>query len=465
MPFLDAFGIEYYMQKSDFFRCVKKLHFIGICGVSMSSLARFCALSGKIVTGSDQNNCKIEDFIKLGIKVYEKHNPQNVHGADAVVYTSAVDFDNPEMKEAKRLKIPIIRRSQLLGMIVGNCDKTVAVSGSHGKTTTTAMISNVLVKEKRRPLCFIGGEDLNLGNFVFGDKEVAVCEACEYKKNFLDIFPDIAVVLNIDNDHLDCYGSIDNEIVTFSDFVKNTLAVINADDKNSLKLFHGATVSFGIKNQACFSAFNLKKGDNGCYSFSVRAYSSYRGRINLKVLGKHNVYNALATIAVCEILGISFKAIKKSLESFYGVKRRAENIGKIFGVEAFADYAHHPSEIKQTIKTFCAEKNCIVVFQPHTYSRTENLMDDFVSELSKCDSVIVYKTYSAREPFSKNGSSFKLYQNLCEYVDVDYANNICDLEKLIFEKIEKIDKILFLGAGDIYDVAKNMTKSQAKSKN
>jgi len=452
------------MQKSDFFRCVKKLHFIGIGGVSMSSLAKYCALLGKCVTGSDERNLDKKEFEEYGIKLFYKHEKENVYGADAVVYTSALRENNVELLEAKKLRIPIIRRSQFLGMIMGNCKKTVAVSGSHGKTTTTAMISNVLKRAKRNPLCFIGGEDLNLGNFAFGDNEVAVCEACEYKKNFLDIFADIAVVLNVDNDHLDCYGSIENEIVTFSDFIKNTLAVINADDENSKMLFHGATVSFGIKKPACYQAFNLRRDYLGKYSFSVRAYSSYRGRINLNVIGKHNVYNALATVTVCEMLGLSFNVIKKGIEAFCGVKRRAEYIGDFKGIKVFADYAHHPSEIKEVIKAFSAEKNSLVIFQPHTYSRTECLMCEFIESLAKCKDLVIYKTYPARECFNSKGSSFKLYENLTSFTNVVHTTSPKELNKILDDYDGKVEKILVLGAGDIYDIAKNIVKS-AKTQN
>lgn len=445
------------MQKSDFFKCVKKLHFIGIFGVSMSALAKFSAIKGKIVTGSDQNIAS-SDLEKYGITVYDRHRPENVWGADAVIYTSAVKEDNVELVEAKKRGIPLIRRGQFLGMVLNEYKNVIAVSGSHGKTTTTAMISNALIKANRSPACFIGGEDLSLGNFVYGEKDDAVCEACEYQKNFLDIFPSIAVVLNIDNDHLDCYGSIENEIVTFSDFIKNTIAVINADDKNCRALFQGATISFGITSPACYTAFNLKKGEDGCYSFSVRAYSIYRGRINLKVCGKHNVYNALATIAVLECLGVKFKEIKRALENFKGVKRRGEMVGKIFDITAVCDYAHHPSEIRESIKTFAGE-NTLIVFQPHTYSRTKLLIDEFVDSLTFSKNLIIYKTYPAREPFDKDGSSYSLYRNLQDKTKVFHANCEQGLLDAIKNIKGNIDKILFLGAGDIYWVAKKLCKN------
>jgi len=443
---------------------IKNLHFVGVGGVSTSALATYALNRNFNVSGSDvAKNTYVDALVKKGAKITLYHDKSNVEGADALVVTSAVGEDNPEVSTARLKGIPVFERAELLGEIVGGYKNSVAVSGSHGKTTATAMLSSVLIKAGLDPTVFLGGEYSDFGNFRDGKSEYLVLEACEYKRNMLYIKPRIAVVLNVDDDHLDTYGTLNNEISAFREFASGRIAVINADDENSKTLFNSSTVTFGIDNLATYSAKNLKYNGSG-YTFTACAYSRRLERINLKVMGIHNVYNALATIAVADVLGINIKTVKTALESFRGVKRRSECLGAIKGVTCYADYAHHPSEIKATISAFKESGvNPLVVFQPHTYSRTKMLMKDFILSLKDERGLIVYKTYPAREKYDILGDA----KTLCENLNSNGANCIyADNEESLFDSIDKNlngkDAVLVLGAGNIYDVFANNIKLKEK---
>jgi UDP-N-acetylmuramate--alanine ligase len=333
------------------------------------------------------------------------------------------------------------------------------VGGSHGKTTATAMIANVLIQAGKNPTVFLGGEDYAFGNFRLG-QNIAVAEACEYKKNITDLKSKIGVVLNVDCDHMDSYKDIGEIKSTFADFVDNSIAVVNADDENCKDIFNSTTVSFGVEKLATYQARRIKKEVNG-YSFSLYVHGLARGRIKLLIDGKHNVYNALATIAVCDMLGVKFSDIKAGLEKFCGVKRRNELLGNYKGLNFFADYAHHPKEIKATLLSFKEKREeYIMVFQPHTYSRTKFLMEEFIEALKDEKLLIVYKTYPAREEYDMAGSAKTLYERI-KRVSSGKVLYVED-EKELYDLIEKnrlgYDGVLFLGAGDIYYVAQYLLK-------
>lgn len=425
----------------------------------MSGLAKYLVSNGKTVSGSDIAETDETRFLsESGVKVCVGHSENNVEGADAAVYTSAIGNDNPELQYALRRGIPIIKRSELLGAIVSEYKRTVGISGSHGKTTTTAMLSHILVEAGLEPTCFIGGKDREYGNFRKGNGDYCVFEACEYKKNFLDLKPYISVVLNADKDHMESYGSEKNVIAAFGEFAKSPLSLINADDPHAEKIINSTSMTFGIKNRANYTATRLRE-KNGRYAFTFSAARKL-GRITLKTAGRHNVYNALAAAATADMLGIRFHYIKSALENFKGVGRRMENIGYVCGLPAYADYAHHPKEIDATLKIF---EKPIVVFQPHTYSRTELLMDEFIECLKKHYKVIIYKTYPAREKYSREGSAETLYNKLksvhtgiCAYVDTPQT-----LKERILEIVELGETIVFLGAGDIYETALNIADEKS----
>ena len=457
-----------YMNKIDFIQNCKKIHFIGIGGVSMSALAKFCLNLKVQVSGSDK--VMSEELLKLqtmGVRIYLGHHRQSVIGKDLVVYSSAISSCCPELVSAVEKNIPIMSRGEFLGKILIGYKNCIAVSGSHGKTTATAMLSEILIENGSNPTVFLGGQHKTYGNFRRGRKKYAIVEACEYKKNFLNITHSASVVLNIDDDHMDSYEDMQDMKNCFRRFIRDGLALINADDENSNQIFNKTTSTFGIKKLATFNAKNLRCGVNG-YSFDFYAYQKRLGRINLSVLGRHNVYNALAAGGMAYLYKISFSAIKRGLEKFSGVNRRNEYLGKIFSARCYADYAHHPKEIQATLSAYKAtDEKSLIIFQPHTFSRTRILIDDFVKTLGEVKNLIIYKTYSARESFDEKGSAKHLYEELVNNgVSASYSEEPDDLAEKIEDKVKTgIRRIIVLGAGDIYDISKQIILSFKTNKN
>ena len=447
------------MKIKDF--CLKNFrpHFIGVGGVSMSGLAKYLLVKGVKVSGSDREcSSETEKLSRLGVKVTIGHDPTVLKDKTAVIYTSAIAEGDPELLKAKELSIPTFKRSELLGAVLSEFDRSVCVSGSHGKTTSTAMISEILIRAGADPTVFLGGESNLFGNFRSGKTAVAVAEACEYKKNFLDLKPNVAVVLNIDNDHLDCYGDLNKETEAFSEFVKNSLAVINADDVNSNNLNPLSAVTFGVKSPAVYRAERVSLSDNRL-RFTLYVYGKRKDRITVNAVGEHNVYNALAAIAVADILKVPFKFVKEGLLNFSGVKRRNEFLGEYRGSKFTADYAHHPTEIAATLKERKKDgKKTLCLFQPHTYSRTSYLFNEFVKVLSDADGVLIYKTYAAREKFDVSGDGKTLYRSLKKVYNRDcfYADDEKTLKKRIDAAVRDYDEIAVIGAGDVYFVVKKI---------
>lgn len=444
-----------------FLEKVKRVHFVGIGGISMSALAKYSLSLGLTVSGSDVClNEQAESLKKAGVKIYKKHRSGNVRNVDLLVYSSATDKNNPEIKRAEKLGVTVMKRSEYLGGIVKDYPCSIGVCGSHGKTTVTAMITHALKEAGLNPVAFIGGKDKLFGNFLAGGNDYLVFEACEFKKNFLDVKPKISVVLNIDDDHPDTFNGMADAVRTFAEFIKGTVSVINADDSYASALKEGLSVRTGIKTVADYTAKRVTKND-GKYSFTLCKYGIKSGRIRLATEGKHNVYNALSTCAVCDLLGIPFKSVKIALEGFSSVERRNELLGSVGRTKCYADYAHHPSEIN----AFALSKgkgNYLTVFQPHTYSRTEKLMGDFVKSLKEKNPLVIYSTYPAREKYCFSGSAEKLYAEICLALKnngetalgrVFYAENREKLFKIL-DKRSDADAIFFIGAGDIYDIAK-----------
>lgn len=436
---------------------LSSVYFIGIGGISMSAMAKYLANIGVLVSGSDKElNSQVISLKKSGVKVYKKFGKTAIDKSDMVVYTSAISEDNLELKYAKKTGKNIYKRSEFLAEILKDFSNSIAVSGSHGKTTATSMLSHVLIKANLRPTCFIGGLDKKLSNFYMGEKGFAVIEACEYKKNFLDLKPTVSVILNMDNDHLDSYANMDDMVIAFNVFSKNTVSFVNADDVYCKNLSLNTSITFGIRESASYTAKYIL-GKDGFYSFTAYAYGVKKGRINLKVFGKHNVYNALSVIAVADYLRVPFKVIKSGIESFLGVSRRMEHMGIRNKIPYFCDYAHHPTEIKAVLSELKDDKT-LIVFQPHTYSRTRILMNDFISALKNGQRVIIYKTYPAREKFDEKGSAYTLYKNLLgAKVNVSYADKKDELIQKI-DALKNVDKVLVLGAGDIYEITKEILK-------
>lgn len=424
----------------------------------MSGLAKYCLAAGFKVTGSDRAaGEQTERLTRAGAQVFIGHSAENVRGADVLVYTSAAGADNPEITEGIKRGIPIYKRSELLGNILSSYPRSVAVAGSHGKTTVTAMLWEIFERAGKDPAVFLGGDYGEKGNFRAGSGRFAIAEACEYRQNFLDLHPYMAVILDIDNDHLESFGSFENEVKAFRRFASRCIATVNADDPFAACL-STTSVTFGMETPAVYTAKNLIKGNNG-YSFGFYAYGRKEGRVRLNISGRHNVYNALAAAAAAKECGVSFSYIKSGLENFYGVKRRNERIGSMCGKPVFCDYAHHPSELRATLLSYTENgRDPLVIFQPHTYSRTKILMKDFIAVL-KTPRTVIYKTYPARESFDKDGDGETLYKNLAaEGADCTYADTLSALSDKIRRGMAGKDCILFLGAGDIYEAALKLAK-------
>lgn len=439
----------------------KKLYFSGICGVSMSAIAKHLALKGKIIGGSDLSFGKTaRELNALGITVFMGNRACHVKefNPDILVYSSAIDINGEEIQYARERQIPVIRRSVLLNSIMQEYVKSIAVSGCHGKTTTTAMISKIMEQANLSPTVFLGSDEGVFSNYRQGNGESIIVEACEYDKNISFLKPNISIVLNVDNDHLDSYESLEELTQTYEKFIKNTLAFVNSDDKRCVRISTPSTVTFGIDNLATYRAVNLKQKD-GFYSFTVLRNNIKQREIKLKVMGRHNVYNAIASYSLCDNLGIPSSLIKTALENFQGVGRRMEYLGNKREVGFYADYAHHPTEIQATLEVLQnSNERWLVVFQPHTYSRTRILLGDFIRVLKNVQDLILYKTYPAREKYDKEGSSYCLYTQIQENggKGVKHASNIILLKKFVNESLSKVDKVIFIGAGDIYDLAKKI---------
>ena len=435
-----------------------KFYFIGIGGISMSALALCLKQNGFYVEGSDlSENEQVYKLREFGVNVWvgEVLGSHGVEDSDAVVYTDAIPLKNKELSLAYALGKRVFSRASLLKEISVNFSKVIAVGGSHGKTTCTAMCGHVLKASAAEFCMHVGGEDSQLGNYYFSGKEYLVTEACEYKKNLLMLPAHVAVLLNVDKDHLECYDGEEDLKNTFLAFCRQAqVAVVCLDDPVAYSVNNAVTFSLYEKN-ADYRASYLRQ-DRERYSFSVYEYGVRVCRIRLKAVGRCNVYNALAAFAVMRTLGYSVDEIKKGLESFISVKRRFEEIGKYRGAELICDYAHHPREILSTVQTAVriAKNRLYVIFQPHTYSRTASLMPEFVEALKQVDRLLIYKTYPARERYDENGDG----KTLAKKVACLYADNPSALRAWLDCTLSEGDTVLFLGAGDIYYLAKCLTQ-------
>lgn len=428
-------------------------YFIGIGGVSMSGLAKYFLSLGKRVGGSDiAVNEYTEELEKLGADISYDNSADGVGDYQLIVYTDAIKENDVRLCEAKRLEKYIISRGQLLYEVSREFKKVIAVSGCHGKTTCTAMLTHIFAAAGKKFASHIGGKDSVFSNFYYCGNDFFITEACEYKKNFLLLKPNIAVILNSDSDHLECYGdesALKNAYITFASGADVAISLYR-----DLPLTFG--LNFGFDKAADYFAKNMKLV-NGVYCFTAYEGAKELGPVRLNVYGRHNVLNAVAAAAAARSAGIPLKFILEGLSSFSGVERRFEFIGNFNGARCITDYAHHPNEIRATIRTAqkLTEGKVFVVFQPHTYSRTKSLFAKFVKVLSPLNNLLVYRTFAAREYFDDAGSALTLSQNLKKS---HYGDCVQDIKEFI-SKAEKDDIILFLGAGDIYYIAKNIIKS------
>lgn len=447
----------------------KKVHFIGIGGISMSGLAEILLLRGYKVSGSDMKSSPLTaKLLKDGADIYIGHDKNNLKNVDIVVYTAAIPDTNPEILETKNLNIPMFTRAQFLGEIMKGHKYNVAVSGTHGKTTTTSMIAHITLVENLDPTILVGGElDIIGGNVRTGKSEYFITEACEYKASFLSFYPYIGVILNIDADHLDFYKDIDAIQAAFEEFTnlipKDGYLVANADDKRTAEVAQKVScnvITFGIEN-GDIRAKNIEFNELACPSFDVYNKDKFIFRINLSVPGKHNVLNALGSIASSLILNISTESIITGLKNFLGTHRRFEYKGTKDGVVVIDDYAHHPTEIKATlaaVKNY-PHKRVFCVFQPHTYSRTLSLFDEFTTAFSGIDELIVADIYAAREKDTGVVSSQVLAEAIRSTgIKCKNMHIFSEIVTYLHENLKPGDLLLTVGAGDVFQIGEDFLK-------
>ena len=457
------------MYKIDFKNPVH-VYFIGIGGISMSGLAQILIQEGFKISGSDSKESAMTRALESQqVKINYGQRAENISSADkidVVVYTAAVHPDNPEFAAAKEAGIPMLTRAELLGQIMKQYALPVAISGTHGKATTTSMVSKILLEADTDPTLSIGGVFKDIGgNIRVGQSEYFVTEACEYTNSFLSFFPKISVISNIDADHLDFFKDIDDIRHSFRKFAELLPAdgtlVISGDIENVDEITHDlpcTIVTYGSSDKFDYYPTDIVYDDHGNPSFTAHLPMGKELKIKLAVPGIHNVYNALAAIAVSTVLNIEDKHIVCRLPLFEGTSRRFEYKGEIGGVTIIDDYAHHPTEIKATLtaaRNYPHEK-IWCVFQPHTYTRTKALLDEFAQALSIADHVVLADIYAAREKDDLGISSRTLADKIvslgheCNYFPT--LSNFNEIEKFLLQNCTKGDLLITMGAGDVVKI-------------
>lgn len=448
----------------------KKIHFIGIGGISMSGIAKLLLNKGYQISGSDRNTSKeIQHLQQLGVKVYIGQKRENIKNPDLIIYTDAILPDNEELIRAKELDVPCVTRGQFLGALMRNYLHSIAISGSHGKSTTTSMISKILINSPFNPSILIGGnlDDID-GNVLCGSEDYLVTEACEFKANILHYYPSMAIILNIDADHLDFYKNIDHIVDTFIGYMKNldenSKAIINIDDKNCLPLLEhikGKAITFGMNNEkATYNITNISFDKVGHPCFDIENKKFGRHHFCLNIIGRHNIYNAAAAIIATYETGIDVETIKNAIKEYRNLHRRMEVYGTI-GDEKKAviltDYGHHPREIKSCLSSIAEHKKgrLVCIFQPHTYSRTKLLLNDFAKCFDDCDEVIVTEIYAAREKYDPTIHSIDLVEKLNKNkINAIYLKTFEEARDYIFETFKDNDTIITTGCGNPHVLAK-----------
>ncbi len=448
--------IEAIMQKS------QNIHFLGIGGISMSSLAVITRARGYNVSGSDRVKSRMTERIEnAGIKVFYSNSKENVENADVIVYTAAAHDDNPEIIRGKERRIPLISRGEYLGYLMSGYKCRIGVSGTHGKSTVTSMLTEIYLAAALDPTVVNGAELESIGGaYRAGSEDYFIFEACEYCDSFLSFFPTAAVVTNLEYDHADYFKDMDQLRDSFGKYIGIAdTAVLNADDEEAAalaKAYNGKTVTFSLCGNGDYNADNLKY-DRGSGRFDITRNGKTLIDVRLSVPGVHNVYNAMAAAATALENGASPDAVKAGLEKFGGAKRRFEYKGKTEkGAEVYIDYAHHPSELKVTLSAVKAfGKRVVAVFQPHTYSRTASLFDDFTKAFSDADLTLFADIYAARETDTMGMSSELLAEKTANSLCLNTFENIAEyINKNCTEK----DIIMILGAGDVIKIADLIAK-------
>lgn len=444
----------------------KKIHCIGIGGIGLSAVAEILMARGYDISGSDMKESDMTaKLARDGARIHIGHNAENVEGKDLVIYSSAISMENPELARATELGIPTVTRAQALGALMEEYDSSIAISGTHGKTTTTSMVSLILKNAQKEPTILVGGNlpEIN-GNVYVGQNDYFVTEACEYMDSFLNLKPKIEIILNIDSDHLDYFKDVDHIARSFDKFAKlvpENGAVIAYDANPFVKsVISGLpnAITFGLSESCDYYASDINFDNDGMPQFKVNHGGKVLGQIELAVPGEHNILNALAAFACCHIQGVAVEDIIKTLDGYTGTHRRFDLLGETStGIRIVDDYAHHPTEIKATLAAVRNMKHNTLwcLFQPHTYTRTMALLDDFATAFDEADKVVLAEIYAARETNIHKISSKTLMNKIKEHdvnKDVYFFEDFEEIASFVYNNAQEGDLVITMGAGDIYKV-------------
>ena len=445
-----------------------------------TSIAKLLLKKGYIISGSDRNTSKeIQILEENGAKIFIGQKKENIDNPDLIVYTDAILPDNEELIKAKSIGVPCVTRGQFLGALMRNYVNSIAISGSHGKSSTTSMISKILINSPVDPSILIGGNlDEIDGNVLCGSENYLVTEACEFKANILHYYPSMSIILNIDEDHLDFYKNLDHIVDTFIGYMKNldenSKAIINIDDANCLPLLdhiRGEVITFGMNNENCtYNITNISFDKIGHPCFDLESKRFEKHRFCLNIIGRHNIYNATAAIIATYETGIDIEIIKKAISEYKNLHRRMEIYGVIGNgnkATIITDYGHHPKEIKSCLSSLAEHKSgrLVCIFQPHTYSRTKTLLNEFAKCFDDCDEVIVTEIYAAREKFDPTIHSIDLVEKLNKNgVNAIYLKTFEEARDYIFETFLDKDTIVTTGCGNPHELAKMIVQDYVKVK-
>lgn len=453
------------------------IHCVGIGGIGLSAIAEILLSRGYRVSGSDiKENAVTKHLEELGAEIFFEHNEKNLGDTDLLIYSAAVSMENPELAKAAESRIDMLSRAEALGIVMADYDISVAVSGTHGKTTTTSMISLALENAKLSPTILVGGMLSELkGNVKVGNSEYFVTEACEYMDSFLKLRPRVEVILNIDSDHLDYFKDIDHiaaSFKAFADLVPQQGFVVAYDANPFVKaVVHDLrcpVVTFGFSETSDFYAKNIRFNSKGCPAYDLYNKGQFLNSFQLSVPGEHNITNSLAAIATCTELHVAIEVIKQTLEAFTGTHRRFDIIGNTeSGLMIVDDYAHHPTEINATLSAAknVPHKKLWCLFQPHTYTRTRALFNEFSEALCAADVIILAEIYAAREKNIYKISSKSLVEDIKKKhpeKDVYFIPDFDLMAKFTLDNAQDGDMIITMGAGDIYRVGEMILELNKK---
>ncbi len=448
------------------------VYFIGIGGISMSGLAEILLTRGFKVSGSDRSPSELTDMLEAeGANINIGQRASNItDDIDLVVYTAAIHQDNPEYVKCKELNLPMMSRAEFLGQLMKNYESSIAISGTHGKTTTSSMAGEILMASSLDPTLSIGGilPSIN-GNIRIGNSEYFLTEACEYTNSFLSFFPKYEIILNIEEDHLDFFKDLNEIRTSFKRFgellPEDGVLIINSDIKDYKEITKdilAKVVTFGKDERSDYYFSDLHTTKEGYSVFTFNTPSGKKQEVTLKVPGVHNVLNAVAALALADILNLDLTLSSKALFAFEGAKRRFEYKGNLKGINIFDDYAHHPTEIKATLQAASTypHKNMWVVFQPHTYSRTKAFMDEFAEALSLADNIVLTDIYAARENDTLGISSEDLMNKVLEKGKKCYHfRTFSDIENFLLQNCIPDDMLITMGAGDVLKIGESLLGS------